>query len=138
MIYPVPNISSLKVRIFVNSLPLSPKVSGGITHCVCIFRRSYRTVAAVLACVFQPTGTWILRNIHIGVPFPLSTLIVDRTIHQLFVSLFQPQVSLIEIISVSGFISQRPEGDARIVLVTFEHIDGTVHVWFQPFGVVTQ
>ena len=138
MVYPVPDISTLEVRIFVNRLPLSPQVSGGVSHCVRIFGRSYRTVAAVLSCIFQPVGTWILRNIHIGVPFPLSTLIVDRTIHQLFVSLFQPQVSLIEIISVSGFISQRPEGDARIVLVAFEHIDGTVHVWFQPFGVVAQ
>ena len=138
LVYPVPDISTLEVRVFVNRLPLSPQVSGGVSHCVCIFGRSYRAVAAVLSCIFQPVGTRILRNIHIGVPFPLSTLIVDRTIHQLFVSLFQPQVSLIEIISVSGFISQRPEGDARIVLVTFEHIDGTVHVWFQPFGIVTQ
>ena len=72
---------------------------GGVSHCVCIFGRSYRAVAAVLSCIFQTVGTRILRNIHIGVPFPLSTLIVDRTIHQLFVSLFQPQVSLIEIIS---------------------------------------
>ena len=105
LIYPVPNISSLKVRIFVNSLPLSPKVSGGITHCMCIFRRSYRTVAAVLACVFQPTGTWILRNIHIGVPFPLCAFIVNRTSHDIFVCFFHPQICLIEVVSVSGFVS---------------------------------
>ena len=37
LIYPVPDISSLKVRIFIDSLPLSPEISGRVAHCVCIF-----------------------------------------------------------------------------------------------------
>ena len=64
LVYPVPDISTLEVRIFVNRLPLSPQVSGGVSHCVCIFGRSYRAVAAVLSCIFQPVGTRILRNIQ--------------------------------------------------------------------------
>ena len=138
LVYPVPDISTLEIRIFVNCLPLSPQVSRGVSHGMCILRRSYRTVATILSDIFQPVGTRILRNIHIGVPFPLSTFVVDRTIHQIFVCLFQPQISLIEIISVSGFISQRPECNARIIIITFKHIDGTIHVRFQPFGIVTQ
>ena len=138
LIYPVPDISALEIRIFVNCLPLSPQISGGVSHGMCVLGRGYRTVTTILSDIFQPVGTRILRNIHIGIPFPLSTFIVDRTIHQVFVCLFHPQISLIEIISVSGFISQRPECNARVVLITFKHIDGAIHVWFQPFGIVSQ
>ena len=34
LIYPVPDISSLKVRIFIDSLPLSTEISGRDAHCV--------------------------------------------------------------------------------------------------------
>ena len=105
LIYPVPDISSLKVRIFIDSLPLSPEISGRVAHCVCIFWRDNRTVAAVLADIFQPAGTRILRYVHIGVPFPLCTFIVDGTLHDVLVGFFQPKISLVEVVSVSGFIS---------------------------------
>ena len=35
-----------------------------------IFRRNNRAVTAAFAHCLQPVGTRILRNIHIGVPFP--------------------------------------------------------------------
>ena len=138
LVYPVPDISTLEVRIFVNRLPLSPQVSGGVSHCVCIFGRSYRAVAAVLSCIFQPVGTRILRNIHIGVPFPLGTFVVDRTVHDVFIGILDPKVSLVEVITVAGFVTQRPESQTRIVLITFEHVDCAVHVRFQPFRIVSQ
>ena len=90
LIYPVPNISTLKIRILIDSLPLSPQVSGGVTHSVRIFGRSYRAVTAVFADTFQPIGTRILRNIHIGVPLPLSTFVVNGACHDILIRFFQP------------------------------------------------
>ena len=37
LVYPVPDVSSLKVRIFVDGLPLSPQVSGRVAHRMRIF-----------------------------------------------------------------------------------------------------
>ena len=109
LIYPVPDPATLKVRIFVDSFPLSPKVTCRVTHCVSIFGRSNRTVAAFCTDLFQPSGTRILRNIHIRIPFPKGTFVVDRTVHQTFFFVFQVKVSLIEVISVTGFVTQRPD-----------------------------
>ena len=138
LVYPVPDISTLEIRIFVNCLPLSPQVSRGVSHGMCILRRSYRTVATILSDIFQPVGTRILRNIHIGVPFPLGTFVVDRTVHDVFIGILDPKVSLVEVITVAGFVTQRPESQTRIVLITFEHVDCAIHVRFQPFRIVSQ
>ena len=81
LVYPVPNPTTLEVRVFVDSFPLSPKVTGRVTHGMGIFRRSYRTVATFFSDFFQPSCTRILRYIHVGIPFPKSTFVVDRTVH---------------------------------------------------------
>ena len=103
-----------------------------------IFRRNNRAVTAAFAHCLQPVGTRILRNIHIGVPFPLGTFVVDRTVHDVFIGILDPKVSLVEVITVAGFVTQRPESQTRIVFITFEHVDCAVHVRFQPFRIVSQ
>ena len=81
LVNPVPNVAALEVRVFVDRFPLVPKVTGRVTHRVGIFGRCNRTVAAFFTYLFQPFCTWILRDIHVGVPFPLCTFVVDRTAH---------------------------------------------------------
>ena len=136
LVNPVPDITALEVRVFVDRFPLVPKVTGRVTHRMGIFGRCNRTVAAFLAYLFQPFCARILRDIHVGVPFPLCTFVVDRTTHHGLFLIFYIQVSLVEVITVSGFVAQRPDGYGRMVLVAFVHVHRTVHVRFQPFRVV--
>ena len=65
LVYPVPDVSALQVRIFVDSLPLIPETSCRVTHSVSIFRRSYRAVTSDTSDFFQPGCIRILRNIHV-------------------------------------------------------------------------
>ena len=106
LVYPVPDVSALQVRIFVDGFPLVPKASGRVTHGMCVFRRSYRTVAATLADLFQPACTRVLRYVHVRVPFPLGAFVVHRTVHDVLVGFLYPQVSLVEVVTVSGFVTQ--------------------------------
>ena len=106
LVHPVPNISALQIGIFVNGLPLCPQTAGGVAHGVCVFGWHDRTVTAFFANGFKPACTGILRNEHIGIPFPLCAFVVHRAVHAFGFTVFHPKVSLIEIISVSGFITQ--------------------------------
>ena len=138
LVHPVPDVSTLQVRITVDSFPLIPQTSGRVTHGMCIFRRHHRTVATILTSAFQPACAGVLRHVHIRVPFPLSAFVVHRAVHDILVRFLHPKISLVEVISVSGLVTQRPERKTRVVLVAFKHVDGTVHVRFQPFRVITQ
>lgn len=106
LVHPVPNISALQIGIFVNGLPLCPQTAGGVAHGVCVFGWHDRTVTAFFAYRFKPACARILRNEHIGIPFPLCAFVVHRAVHAFGFTVFHPKVSLIEIISVSGFITQ--------------------------------
>ena len=138
LVYPVPDVSALQVGILVDSLPLIPQVAAGVTHGMRIFGRHYRTVTALLAHGLKPFGARILRYVHVGVPLPLGTLVVHGAGHPVLVGLLQPQVSLVEVVSVTSLVTKRPDNHRRIVLVALEHVDGTIHMRFQPFGVVAQ
>ena len=65
LVYPVPDITSLEVRIAVNRFPLVPQASGRVTHGMRIFRRHHRTVTTPTADAFQPRCTRILGYVHI-------------------------------------------------------------------------
>ncbi|CCZ47450.1 putative uncharacterized protein [Bacteroides sp. CAG:661] len=138
LVHPVPDVSALQVGILVDFLPLVPQVSVGIAHRMRIFRRNDRTVRTVRTDIGQPFGTGILGHVHVGVPLPLGTFVVHGTVHQIFLPFLYPQISLIEVISVTSFVAQRPEGYGRIVFVALIHILRTVEVGLQPFGVVAQ
>ena len=103
-----------------------------------VFRRNHRTVGSPLTHGFQPFGAGVLRHVHVRVPLPLRTLIVHRALHQVLVLALQQQVGLIEVVTVAGFVSKRPEGDAGIVLVALEHVLRAIQVRLQPLDVVAQ
>ena len=108
LVYPVPNVTTLEVRILVDSIPLSSQVTIGVTHSVRIFRRNDWTVATLAAYTFQPLGIWILRNIHIRIPFPKSTFVVYRTVHTHWAGFLflQIKVCLVEVVTVTGFVTE--------------------------------
>ncbi|CCX61633.1 unknown [Bacteroides sp. CAG:598] len=110
LVHPVPDVSALQVGILVDFLPLVPQVTVGIAHRMRIFRRNDRTVRTVRTDITQPFGTGILGHVHVGIPLPLGTFVVHGTVHQIFLPFLHPQIGLVEVISVTGFITQRPEG----------------------------
>ena len=138
LVHPVPYISTLQIGIFVDSFPLIPKTTGRVSHGMGIFRWYYRTVATVFADVFQPSCTRILWHVHVRVPFPLCTLVVYGAVHYVLVRFFHPKISLIEVITITGFITQWPECKRRIVLVAFKHVCGAINVRLQPFRIISQ
>ena len=140
LVNPVPDVTTLEVRILVDSSPLCSQVTVGITHGVRIFRRNDWTVATLAAYAFQPLSIRILRHIHICVPFPKSTFVVHRTVHthRACFLFLQVKVCLIEVVTITRFVTEWPDSDRRMVLVAFVHVDGTIHVWLQPFRVVTK
>ena len=138
LIYPVPNETTLQIRVFIDCLPLPPQVTCRITHGMSILRRHDRTITAFTTNLLQPIRTRILRHVHVRIPFPKSTLVANRTIHASFLSSLNIKVSLIEIVTISGLITQRPNRHARVILVALIHINCPVHMRFQPFRVVSQ
>ena len=64
---------------------------------------------------------------------PLGTFVLNGTI--LFYR-FQPVIGTFEVNSVSGFVTQRPNDDGRMVLRTLVHTVCTIHVCCQPSAVL--
>ena len=136
LVHPVPNAATLCHRIVFKYIPVFFQSAATVAHRMKIFAKNKRTVDVFLRKIcFDVVHTAVHTAVNIRIIVQFGTFVLHRT--SVFYR-FQPVVGTLEVDSVAGFISQRPEGDARIVLVAFEHIDGTVHVWFQPFGVVTQ
>ena len=108
LVNPVPDVTTLEVRILVDSSPLCSQVTVGITHGVRIFRRNDWTVATLTAYAFQPLSIRILRHIHICVPFPKSTFVVYRTVHTHRASFLflQIKVCLIEVVTITSFVTE--------------------------------
>ena len=96
------------------------------------------TVCSAFTDAVEPLGVRILRDVHIGVPFPNGTFVADGPVHPVFFPAFDPEVGLVEIVSVAGFVAQGPDADAGLVFVSFVVVDGTVHVRGQPGRVVAQ
>ena len=81
LVHPVPNVTALQVRIFIDGIPLSRQVTVGVTHSMRVFRWNNRTVAAFSTNFVIPCHIRILRNIHVGVPFPKGAFVVHRSVH---------------------------------------------------------
>ena len=103
-----------------------------------VFGGHHRAVAALLSDLFQPFGRGVLGHVHVRVPFPLGAFITDGAVHAFRFPFLNPQVGLVEIVAVPGFVSQRIDGDAGIVLAPFIHVGSPVYVGFEPFGVVAE
>ena len=138
LVHPVPDETALKVRILVNRLPLVVEATRRVSHRVGILRRNDGTVASLAPNLLKPVGIGILGNIHIGIPLPEGTLVIDRTVHAALFLILYIKVSLVEVVPVPGFIAQGENRNARIVFVPLVHILGTVEMRTEPFGVVAQ
>ena len=119
LIDPVPDESALQVRIPVNCLPLPPKIPVRISH-------------------GMPVGARILRHIHVRVPFPQSTLVVHGAVCSVLLLILDVQICLVKVVSVAGLVAERPERDARKILVAFVHVDGSIRMREKPFGVIAE
>ena len=81
LIHPVPNISTLKIWVFIDFFPLIPQITIWITHSMRVFRWNYRAIRTCFSNISQPFCTRVLRYVHIRIPFPLCTLIIYGAVH---------------------------------------------------------
>ena len=138
LVNPVPDETALQIGVGIYFAPLVPKAAGGVAHCVGVFRRANRAVAAFFAHLVEPTCAWILRHNHVGVPLHFGALVAHRAVHEGLFVFLKKEVALIEVIAVASFVAQRPDGDARVILVAHEHVVNAFEVLLQPVGVVAQ
>ena len=81
LVHPVPDETSLEVRVLVYVLPLEVDGACGIAHGVCVFRRAYRAVAAVLSHLPEPVSSRILRHEHVRIPLEHGPFVAYRAVH---------------------------------------------------------
>ena len=98
-----------------------------------IFAKNKRTVDVFLRKIcFDVVHTAVHTAVNIRIIVQFSTFVLHGT--SVFYR-FQPVVGTLEVDSVAGFISQRPDDDSGMILGTFVHPVGAVHVCGQPGSV---
>ena len=134
LVYPVPHATALCHRIIFEHIPILLQATYAVAHGVHVFAKNERTVNIFLCQIgFDFIDTAVHPAINIGVIILLGTFVLNGTI--LFYR-FQPVIGTFEVNSVSGFVTQRPNDDGRMVLRTLVHTVCTIHVCCQPSAVL--
>ena len=119
LIYKVPDVTTLVVRLLANQVPVLFKATHRVTHSVGIFTlnqwllnltASYFALRVFLA----PVVIGIHRAVDICSALDTSTLILART--SLIVSLY-PSVSLLKVCTIASLVTQTPHNNAGVVLI---------------------
>ena len=128
LVYPVPNSSTDSSRTTFNTFPIFFQVTDGISHGMRIFtyekwffKRTYMLIHPVHA------------RIHLGVEITETVTTIRLTIACTFImyrtaiQLFSSVITITEVGSSSGFITQAPENHTRMIAVSQHHPVNTVH-----------
>ena len=138
LVDPVPDESSLEVLICVDRVPLEVEGAVGVAHGVGIFRWHYRLVLVVFAHLAEPCGARVLRDEHVGVPFPYRPFIAHRAVLPGGFESFELLVCIVEVHSVPGLVTEGEYRNARIGGGTAVHVHDPVDVLGVPLFLVAE
>ena len=116
LVYEVPDKSTLIFRIFAHQIPVFLESTHRVTHSMRILTLDQRTWIVVLGISFAAAVTVIHRAEDIGLTVVSGTLILYRSA---WIISFDYIIRLFEVRTISGFVTQTPEDDARMILECF-------------------
>ena len=120
LIYEVPDIATLILRILTDEVPIFLETTFRITHSMSIFALDVWFNTITLAIFLTLLVVDIHRTVNISLAVITATLILNRTG---LVERFHPVIGLFEVDAVTTLITQTPYDDRRV-------IDKTFHITF--------
>ena len=125
LIYEVPDIATLILRILTDEVPIFLETTFRITHSMSIFALDVWFNTITLAIFLTLLVVDIHRTVNISLAVITATLILNRTG---LVERFHPVIGFFEVDAVTTLITQTPYDDRRV-------IDKTFHITFIAFDV---
>ena len=124
LIHPVPDAAALQLRVLVDGVPVVGEAAAAVAHRVRILAHNERAGLRLAGI----TGEVVRRGVHnghdVGVAVVKGALVLHGTGAVLAL---QPVVGGLVADTVARLVAQRPDNDARVVLVTLVHIADTRH-----------
>ena len=134
--------------MFTKRLPITIKATKAIAHCMGVFTQDQRSRFIWHANPFFNRPFWHSRmrlillyacihwaqNIR-GGGISAPSLILNRT---RWIVGFNPAIKRIMVTTMTGFISQRPDNDTRMVTVTLHHASHSLAHRIKPHRIVAQ
>ena len=121
----VPDISTLIGRILTHKVPILLKSTNRVTHCVRILTLNQWTWIITL----RITLTTVIVVVHWAVDIRLAILscllILART---RWVVCLHPIIAVLEVLTITSFVTQRPHDNGRVVLVGHQVMLLTLHM----------
>ena len=107
LIYPIPDKTTLHVFTSTDNVPVFLKISGTISHSMCILAHNKRTFHVFTSRIFfHVVNAWIHRTYYVRIILLVSLFKLYQT---RFVTFFNPFVSFKKHITVATLVSKRPE-----------------------------
>ena len=124
LIDPVPDAAALQLRVLVDSVPVVGEAAAAVAHRVRVLAHNERTLLRLAGVA----GEVVRRGVHdghnVGVAVVEGALVLHRAAAVLGL---QPVVGGLVADTVARLVAQRPDNDARVVLVALVHIADTRH-----------
>ena len=132
----VPDEPALEDVVLAEEVPVFLETAEAVAHGVSVFAEDERPHLRVVQCV--PFERVVMR-VHVpddvGVPLVHGPFVGHKPRAVLGLG---PQVELVKVVPVARFIAHRPNDDARVVAVAFDHALHAAHVGVEPSRIVAQ
>ena len=138
LVHPIPDATALCHRFVFEYVPVFFQAANTVTHRMHIFTEDKRTVDfrfLLVQIFFDYVYAAVHAAIDVGIVVLFGTFVLYGAV---LLDRFQPVVGTFEVDAVAGFVAQRPDYDAGMVLGTFVHPAGAVHMGREPGTVFSQ